>query len=240
MKQFILESFFPDGIECVLCDSLIFETHEFLCKDCQLKFNYIVGKSCNGCGKSLANSFDGEYCSECMGREQLYHRGLSCVAYDEFSAEVIWKFKYHHKRYIGRMIGKSMAGLLRATYIEDVNLIVPVPITNRKQRIKGYNHSGIIANEVGKQCGIKVLEDFLVRNRETRPLKDLTKEERVIELANVFELNGEYQKLSPINRKLLLIDDIYTTGTTLKECCRALNECGYEEIIIMTFATGNL
>ena len=240
MKKYILESFFPDGIECVLCDALIFETHNFLCKDCQLKFNYIVGKSCNGCGKSLPNSFDGEYCSECMGHEQLYYRGLSCVAYDEFSAEVIWKFKYHHKRYIGRMIGRSMAELLKATYIEDVNLIVPVPIANEKKKIKGYNHSGIIAREIGEYCGIKVLEDFLIRKKNTRPLKDLTKIERIKELCDVFERNGDYKELTSINRRILLVDDIYTTGTTLKECCRILNKCGFEDVIVMTFATGNL
>lgn len=133
MKKKLLEMLFPDGVECVICDALIFEADAFLCNVCESKFNYVIGKSCNGCGKSLPEAFDGGYCSECMGREQFYLKGLSCVAYDEFTAEVIWKFKYHHKRYIGRMMGKNMADLLNATYIDDVNLIVPVPIGTKRK-----------------------------------------------------------------------------------------------------------
>lgn len=239
MKKFLLESFFPDGVECVLCDRLIFEKHDFLCNKCHAKLNYILGKSCNGCGKSLPDAFDGDYCSECMGREQLYSKGLSCVAYDEFSAEVIWKYKYHHKRYIGRMIGRSMADLLSATYIDDINLIIPVPLSKEKMRIKGYNHSAVIASEIGERCKIKVIEDFLIRSKHTRPLKDLTKDERIEELRDVFEVNSNYSEFSTRNRKILLVDDIYTTGTTLKECCCALIALGYEDIIVMTFATGN-
>lgn len=85
-----------------------------------------------------------------------------------------------------------------------------------------------------------MLSDFLVRTCDTRPLKDLTKEERISELSGVFDINKDYKVLSPRNRKILLVDDIFTTGTTVKECCRVLNNYGYNEIIMMTFATGNL
>ncbi len=239
MKEKILNLFFPDGVECVLCNQLIYHEHDFLCKSCYGKFDFIAGKSCDGCGKSLPSSYDGEFCAECMGREQLYRCGLSCVAYNEFSAEAIWKFKYHHMRYIGRMMGAGMAELLKASYVDDVNLVIPVPIYNGKENIKGYNHSGILAEEIGRRCNKKVMKDFLVRKCSTQPLKDLSKEERILELQNVFEINANYAGLSPINRKILLVDDIFTTGTTIKECCKVLKKHGYHDIIVMTFATGN-
>jgi ComF family protein len=238
MKKFLLELFYPDGVECVVCDQLLFNKDQYLCETCQSKLLYIKGKSCNACGKSLPDSFDGFYCSDCMGRDMLYSEGLACVAYDIFSAEVIWKFKYRHKRYIGPMIGREMSNLLKATYINDVNLIVPVPIWSGKHKQKGYNHSGIIAETIGALCDVKVIEDFLVRTRESRALKDLSKEERQEELTNIFELNELYKELSPRERKILLVDDIYTTGATVKECCKVLKAYGYDEIIVMVFATG--
>jgi len=236
----LLNLFFPDGVECVLCDQLLYHEHHFLCKSCYSKFDFITGKSCDGCGKSLPNTFDGAFCSECMGRELLHKHGLACVTYDEFSAEVIWHFKYHHKRYIGRMMGASMAELLKASFVNDIDLIIPVPIYRKKQSVKGYNHSGVLAEEIGKSCEKKVIQDFLIRKKPTKPLKDLTKDERILELENVFEINAEYKMLSPINRRILLVDDIFTTGTTVKECCKVLNGCGYHDIIVMTFATGNM
>lgn len=238
MKEFLLDLFYPDGVECVICDQLLFGKNKFLCDKCRDKLSYIRGKACRGCGKSLPDTFDGSYCSECMGREQFYSEGLACVAYDTFSAEIVWKFKYHHKRYIGRMIGRELSDLLRATYIHDVNLIVPVPIWSGKYKKKGYNHSGIIAESIGQDCGIKVIEDFLVRTRESRALKELSRAERSQELIDIFQINPLYQPLSPKGKKVLLVDDIYTTGTTVKECCKILNKHGYEEIIVMVFATG--
>lgn len=240
MKEFLLQLFFPDGVECVVCDQLLFNQHEFLCDECLQKFDFIKGKSCNGCGKSLPKVFDGDYCSECAGREQLFTSGLSCVSYDEFSAAAIWKFKYHHKRYMGRMMGALMSDLLMATYIEDVDVIIPVPIYESKEKTKGYNHSQIIAEEIGRRCHKTVIKDFLVRKRPTKPLKDLTREERIAELVDAFDLNKAYKCLSPLGRKILIVDDIYTTGTTIKECCRILQMFGYKNIIMMTFATGNM
>jgi ComF family protein len=240
MKDFLLNVLFPDGVECVLCNQLIDRDHQYLCSECLNQFDFIVGKSCNGCGKSLPSAFDGRYCAECMGREQPYQSGLACVTYDEFSAEAIWKFKYHHQRYIGRMMGFCMAEVLQATYIEDVDVVVPVPIYKDKERIKGYNHSAIIAGEIGRVCNKKVIDDFLIRKKATRPLKDLSRDERFQELKNVFEVQEDYKVLGPIGRKILLVDDIYTTGTTVKECCLALNEAGFSQIVVMTFATGQL
>lgn len=240
MKQFFLNLFFPDGIECVLCDRLIDQKHDFLCTACYAKLDYVIGKSCDGCGKSLPQTFDGYYCAECMGRELLHVHGIACVTYDDFAAELIWKFKYHNKRYIGRMMGSSMADVLKATFIEDVDCVVPVPIHKEKEKLKGYNHSAILAREIGECCGLKVYEDLLIRSRSTRPLKDLTKDERIKELEGAFDVKAEYKVLAAIDKRILLVDDIFTTGTTVRECCAALVDSGFDNIIVMTYATGVL
>jgi len=240
MKDFLLNLLFPDGVECVLCHQLIDDNHQYLCSDCLRQFDFITGKSCNGCGKSLPSIFDGLYCSECMGREQYYQNGLSCVTYNAFSAEAIWKFKYHHQRYIGRMMGFCMAEVLQATYIEDVDIVIPVPIYRKKEKTKGYNHSAIIANELGRVCEKKVIDNFLVRKKETRALKDLSRDERIEELKDVFSVAEDYKVFAQIGRRILLVDDIFTTGTTVKECCLALNRAGFNEIVVITFATGVL
>lgn len=240
MKDFLLDIFFPDGVECVLCNRLIDQPHDFLCSSCLEKLDVIIGKSCDGCGKSLPLSFDGSYCAECMGRDLLHAHGLSCVTYNEFSAEVIWKFKYHNCRYIGRMMGAALSELLQATYIDDIDLVVPVPIYKKKEALKGYNHSAIIAEEVARRCNKKVYTDLLVRRKATRPLKDLSKEERIRELEGVFEVKDLYQVLGPTGKRVLLVDDIFTTGTTIRECCSALQNSGFTDVIAMTYATGLL
>lgn len=240
MKNFLLNMFFPDGIECVSCDRLIDQENDFLCTACHTKLDYVLGKSCDGCGKSLPQAFDGDYCAECMGRELLHAHAIACVTYDEFAAELIWKFKYHDKRYIGRMMGSAMSEVLKATYIEDVDCVVAVPIHQEKEKVKGYNHSGIIAQAIGECCGLKVYDDLLIRSRATRPLKDLSKAERIRELKDVFQVKEEYKVLAAIGKRILLVDDIFTTGTTVRECCAALVDSGFENIIVMTYATGVL
>ncbi|MBN2900091.1 MAG: ComF family protein [Clostridia bacterium] len=240
MKKFLLELLFPDGVECVLCDRLIDHQHPFLCRECLSQFDFISGKSCDGCGKILPPMYDGAFCSECMAHDQPYKRMIACVTYNDFAAEAVWKFKYHHKRYIGRMMGLCMADLLKATYIEDVDILVPVPIHNSKETVKGYNHSAIVAKEMAKICDKSCFEDLLVRTRATRPLKDLTRQERFKELETTFRVKEGYEVLAPAGKRILLIDDIFTTGTTARACSEALVEAGFTDITVMTFATGLL
>ncbi len=239
LKQKFLDLVFPDGIECVICDSLIDNSDKYICSKCYSKIKFICGKSCDGCGKQLPNLFDSNYCSSCLSREINYSGIISCIEYNEFARTIIAKFKYNHRRYIGRMIGFYMSELLMSSYIDDIDIIVPVPIYKLKHRRKGYNHTQIISEQIANICNKTSYDNLLIRSKKTKPLKELNKIERQEEVKSAFEFNSKYKDLIK-TKNVLLVDDIFTTGATVSECSRVLLENGCRSVFIISFATGKL
>ena len=136
-------------------------------------------------------------------------------------------------------MAEIMSDYLKGTYIDDIDIITAVPISRKKEKFKGYNHSHIMGSHIAKICGKDYVKDLIIRTKDTRALKELTRKERERELFDVFEINKPYEIMEK-DKSILLVDDIYTTGTTLNECSRILKKNGYNNIIVMTFSIGNL
>lgn len=235
----ILEVFFPDNLSCIMCEKDIYEHKYSMCEDCIEKLEFIKGRSCRSCGRKISDSYEGIFCGECERSSHYFDRGISCVEYNDAARFLIVKFKYHHNRYIGRHIAEMMFDCLKGSYIDDIDFITAVPINRKKERFKGYNHSHIMGKHISKISGKKYVKDLVIRCRETVPLKELTKKEREKELSGAFKFNDLYNGKN-FGNTVLLVDDIYTTGTTLDECSRILKKSGYNNIIVMTFSIGNI
>ena len=150
------------------------------------------------------------------------------------------EFKYHNKKeyalfYVEELLDIYGDAILR--FAPDV--IVPVPIHNSKFRQRGYNQAEIIAKRIGQELNITVIDDLLVRNRKTMPQKQLSDKERLRNLKKAFEFNptvaDEYGKV--IN-KLLIVDDIYTTGSTIEACTNVLKSNGIKDVCFITLCIG--
>ena len=120
--------------------------------------------------------------------------------------------------------------------IENINFdyILYVPLHKKRERKRGFNQSKIIANQLGKELGVEVL-DILERSKNTRRLFELDEKERQQELKNVFKISKDIENYT--NKNILLIDDIFTTGSTVNEISKLLKLNGINEVYIFTFLT---
>ena len=120
--------------------------------------------------------------------------------------------------------------------IENINFdyILYVPLHKKRERKRGFNQSKIIANQLGKELGVEVL-DILERSKNTRRLFELDEKERKQELKNVFKISKDIENYR--NKNVLLIDDIFTTGSTVNEISKLLKLNGINEVYIFTFLT---
>ena len=117
--------------------------------------------------------------------------------------------------------------------MKNYDTIIPVPISKKRNRQRGYNQSFLIAKEISKYTNLKLINNCLFKTKNVIEQSKLTKEEREQNIKNVYSLkNGD--KIE--SKKILLIDDIYTTGSTVNECCRILKKANPKKIGVMVLA----
>lgn len=132
---------------------------------------------------------------------------------------------------MGMELARAFEGDIKAMNPDG---IVPIPISRKRQRMRGYNQAEVIADQIGAYCNLKVYPDYLVREKETRPQKELNDRERKNNVKNAFHISENEVQL----KKILLVDDIYTTGTTLDEAAWVLRKAGVETVYGMTVCIG--
>ncbi len=234
LKETFLDLIFPSDIYCISCHAPIFDEPYALCKSCRQKISWVAGKSCSRCGKPLQSWYFPDRCSDCTQMKHHFTRGFSCVEYGELERKLIIGFKYNGKSYYSKNIAEMMYDKLKSLDI-SIDYIVPVPLHPLKERERGYNQSHLVARYLSYLTGIPLKADALKRVRYTQPQNKLSLEERKKNLQNAFKAcpNGVL-----INKSILLIDDVYTTGNTVDECSKALMGQGAQNIYIITYAIG--
>ena len=115
-----------------------------------------------------------------------------------------------------------------------VDCVVPVPLHRKKQRQRGYNQSRLLADVISRELGMGKARDLLKRIRETPPFSGLTRLQRMETMEGAFCINGRETAV----KNVLLIDDIYTTGSTVNQCARVLKEGGVARVYVFTLASG--
>jgi len=143
---------------------------------------------------------------------------------DGLVQRVVYSFKYHNVRAIAPELGQLLADYLASSPVPG-DALAPVPLHKRRLRSRGYNQSVLLAREVGKRTGLPVMEDALVRTRNTRPQVSLSREERVRNVEGSFACTGKVKGL-----RIILVDDVVTTGSTLSACAAALRAEGVESV----------
>lgn len=232
----LLDLLYPEDIVCIGCGSEYHKLMDYaLCPDCYSDMNFIWGKVCRYCGRRLPEISDYEACSECLKKENHHVRGVACVEYVETAKKLIMAFKYNDQRYIGKHLARIMYDCLPEEMLREIDVIIPVPVSKRRWRIRGYNQSAVMGSELSVLTGVPMSTDILFRTSDTKRLKNLGKTDRRRELKGAFHgVVGEVRPASTI----LLVDDIYTTGATVDCCCESLISAGYGRIFVAVFAVG--
>ncbi|ASJ21913.1 double zinc ribbon domain-containing protein [Brachyspira hampsonii] len=226
---------FPN--HCIICGNLMqSEKMNYICIDCiNKKLEYIHKDEyirCHKCGKVLESKNIKCVCED----EKLYFDECkSMLYYENYTKYLIHKMKFSH-RYLICNDFASMLSYYYKNYITKYDAIAFVPLGKKRLLERGYNQSEIIAKRISKILNIKLLENIIMRKKETKALSSLnSKTERINMIKNAFTINSDYNSSNKIN--LLIIDDVLTTGSTLNEISKEIKklEC-INKIGVLTVA----
>jgi ComF family protein len=222
-----LDLVFP--IVCIECR----KEGQHLCKQCQVKLKRNEFQICAGCGSPSPFGLTHPICKPACGLDGL----ISAVPYKEPLARKLVEFcKYRFisgiSEVLAEMIAVEVSNLELENYFEDF-VIVPLPLHPTKKRWRGFNQAELIADQVSAFTGIAMRKDLLARRIRTRAQAELKDEERKLNVQNAF------QTLSELNgMKIIILDDVSTTRSTLTEACKSLKSAGASEIWGLVFAQG--
>ena len=231
IRERVLDLLFPK--RCVVCDEIAGQEGKAVCRRCRDKILYVQEPFCLKCGKQLQHE-EQEYCEDCKKNRHLYIQGSALYDYGSM-ADSIFRFKYagrmEYADFYGRELYERKAGWLSMV---QPDALVPVPIHAARKRKRGYNQAELVARHLSSLCGVPVNNSLIYRPKQTAPLKDLSHSERQNNLKRAFKIRQNDVKLSTI----VIIDDIYTTGSTVDAMSRTFREAGVGQIYFMALAIG--
>ena len=227
---------------CPGCGEVI-SPDAFICPECNTRFKRIQPPYCMRCGRHT-ESEDDELCSECASRNHAYTYGIAVFEYDELMRYSMSNFKFNGWRenadfYVHETTERA-AERIRAF---APSVIVPVPIHSSKRAYRGFNQTELLADGIGQNLGIPVVKDLLLRARRTDAQKHLGLELRRANLKHAFTCDiGRYDRayIEQHFERVLLLDDIYTTGATMENCTQALLAAGVAEVGILSISVGRM
>ncbi len=186
------------------------------------------------CGKPVRHK-EQEYCFDCGRKNHYYDRGYSVWLHKKPARGAIYRFKYNNQRRYGYFFAQEM-GKVFGKYLKEKNIdvIIPIPLHRKRQKKRGYNQAEILAKELGKYVNVPVEKKWLCRRIYTNPQKELGKKERGKNLEHVFEVSGDFRQVKTV----LLVDDIYTTGSTVDSAAEILKSHGVSKVYFLTITIG--
>lgn len=228
LGEWTLQILFPR--RCPVCDGIVRPAGKKICGKCVGRLRKIEAPWCMRCGKKLQE--EAQYCPECREQDRAYVRGRALYEYAS-AAPSIYRFKYGNRREYGVYFGEEMAAEL-GSFIRKVEPdgLIPIPLHWKRLRSRGYNQAQILAEEIGRLLQIPVYSKLLKRRRNTVPMKKLNGAERQNNLKRAFNVAGNDVKL----KRVIIVDDIYTTGTTIEEAASVLKKAGVEEVYFVTLS----
>lgn len=216
---------------CCFCGKISVQE---ICDSCKEKVSYIKEPRCKKCGKPIRYE-EQEYCHDCQKQSFHYMQGRSLWIHKGAVPWSIYQFKYHNRRIYGKFYAKELYRVYGESIEEwGIDLIVPVPLHWRRRRKRGYNQAEIVARYLGELTGIPVDKHLVIRKKYTEPQKTLNNKERVKNLKHVFDV----RKMTVREKNILLIDDIYTTGSTIDAISKVLLEKGHNKVWFLTISIG--
>jgi len=221
--------------QCPTCGAALVGGGELFCSDCLSAVRFIVPPLCTSCGLPFAtNQGADHFCEECILSPPPFCAARSLGVYEGALLDAIHLFKYHEKISIGETLGRMMA---QAPYdslaIIDYSLIIPVPLHPKRLRERGFNQSLVLARQVSKRFSIPLDFSALRRRVHTEAQVNLSGRERRANVRGAFEVTDQSRIQG---HKVVLIDDVYTTGSTAAECSNVLVQSGAKEVAVLTLA----
>jgi ComF family protein len=220
---------------CLACGAIV-ESQGGLCPACWKGLTFLGDPQCACCGLPLPFAIGDEdvVCGACIARPPSFARARSVLGYDDASRPLVLGFKHgdrtHHADAFGVWLARAGAALLA-----DADLLVPVPLHRWRLFMRRYNQSALLAQAVGRRTGVAVDPDLLRRRRATPSQGGLGREERRRNVSGAFTVRpGGAGRVA--GRRIVLVDDVLTTGATVDEGARVLRRAGAARVDVLTLA----
>lgn len=221
LLETFLDIIFPPA--CANCGKL---TSEPVCSTCREKIQLIKGHICEFCGKPTSLSVDS--CRECRNKKLSFDSARSAMVYDGAGKELVQAFKFRNDRRLSDFFALLMADALE---FKSADLITWVPIHPRKRAKRGFDQSRLLAIKLGVILNIPAVS-ILTKSKNTEDQAGLELVERRKNVKNAFKIN----RIEQVKKSILLIDDVYTTGSTLHECAKIIKKAGASRVDVLTAA----
>lgn len=229
----LLQFFIPP--QCPFCEKFLPEGERGICPNCLSMIHWIEPPFCSICGTPYVSKESGDHpCGGCLKKKRYFTMARSIGAYEGPLREAIHRWKYEGKTSLNPYFGKWMVeGLTRYWNPKELDLLIPVPLHKNRLRDRGFNQALLLAREIHSHTGIPYLKRALRKRRSTPPQVELSGLERERGVKGAFEITGRDNLLE---KSILLIDDVYTTGATVNECAKVLLEGGAKRVDVLTLA----
>ncbi len=214
---------------CPGCRTIVDEDGRF-CGDCWTELAFITDPMCATCGLPFeTDAGAGSVCGECAGAKRPYDRARSALRYQGTAVPVLLGFKHGARTHLAKLMAAQMARHLPAS---GADLIVPVPLDRRRLAKRGYNQAGLLARALSKHGGIAVGIDTLIRVKPTQSTAGVSRAGRFRAAKGAFRVN----RALPEQARVVLVDDVMTTGATVESAARALKKAGAARVDVLVYA----
>ncbi|MDA1090300.1 MAG: ComF family protein [Proteobacteria bacterium] len=222
--------------QCPLCNGVV-DAHGVLCGGCWQQIDFLGDPRCSACGLPFEFDIDpteAVLCGACVREHPPFTRARAVMVYGNVSRKLVLAFKHGDRTDTAPALGRWLARAGRAL-IEDADVIAPVPLHWTRLFARRYNQAALLAGVVGEVSAVAVVQDMLVRRKRTPPQGRMGWAKRRRNVAGAFKVNPA-RRDALLGKRVLLIDDVLTTGATVAGCAKVLLRGGAAAVDVLTLA----
>lgn len=236
LTSFLLDLLFPPRSRCAFCGRVMAEAEPGLvCHACQAAASHPAGGICPRCGRPVQGE---NACTACQDMPWAFSQARSIGPYDGELRHAIHRLKFRGQRDVSRALAELLYKAIDAAWWQEIDSIVPVPLHAERLQQRGFNQAEQLAYQLALLAG-RPMRQLLVRRTFVASQTGLGQQQRRQNVRGAFQA-APGQERQIVGQRLLLVDDVLTTGSTLDECARVLLQAGAREVRAATAAITNI